>query len=205
MIKLLIKSSILLFIITSCSSKFSLQKRKYNKGLYFSVSKKKKISDVEKSTLTKTKIKENEVKQPSIDTLKSTFVSLEATSNPTSCIALNNLTSNSKSKSPQLNYNESQSYKLVELNENKTTSKNYSVAKNSKKHIGQKNDVFQFFDNLYTGYLVLMFLILIGFAVWFIFISFPLIEAILIVGAGFLVICALVALGSLVNNGLDFF
>lgn len=169
------------------------------------MNKKNKIDGAEQSALSKTTTKKTEIAQPSIDTLKSE----RALSAETIALYKSDVynESETESKSITSKINQSSNEKIQEGMTSKDSKPRLTIhsSKNSKRFIGQKNEVFQFFDNLYTGYFVILFLILIGMAVWFIFSTFPLLEAILIVGAGFLLICALVALGSLVNNGLNFF
>ncbi|MFN8231010.1 MAG: hypothetical protein U0V03_08835 [Bacteroidia bacterium] len=202
MVKLTLNFIVILIITSSCSSKFSIQKRKYNNGIYFAHTK------THKNSLTKLKTTKPIASELNSDKIYLKPVSLLSKEEE---LVDNKLANdlNFENKSTLIENKNFKSEEKLQKNKNVVASLKNSLPLinykfktiNQKKLIGKKNDFLNFIGNLYIGYLIVSLIIAVAFLIYFYLQIYPLIKVIAIVAVVVLIIVALAGLGSLVRRG----
>ena len=194
-----IKYSLCLLIavlfISSCASKFSLQKRRYNKGFYFASV--KKVESKKENTVSYSKVKAPEPEKineeiiVSVNTNKKLPESAFKKSKAETIITEEPESVSKTETSPQVNQNEFEQHENVRGRVYKT--------KIAQKLGTKMPGLLDVFADIYVGYYVIMTLICIAVLVWYLFTYLPFETALLYLGIGVLILLLCYSVGSTVG------
>lgn len=158
-IKIFISLVLLLVFVTSCGSKFSLQKRRYTKGFYFTSVKNKEAKKSEKIV---NYCSDN--KNKTADTVKEeAVIAVNAVKeiNNEGIKAENKVIAESKSiEEPQI------SIDGREFEKNETVKQITGAEKASNKKTNKRGGLLDIIGNIYIGYLIIVLLITVGFLIY---------------------------------------
>jgi hypothetical protein len=199
--KIAIKLIVILIITSSCSSKFSIQKRKYNNGIYFAHSKNSSNKCNSTKTISKKLNTEETYVTPNVLHNNENIAIKNEISNDANFENKSALIVNKNFKSEEKSQKHSVAPVVVNVKNNLPLINYNFKAISQKKLIGKKNDFLNFLGNLYLGYLIICLVIAAAFLVYILFQVYPLIQVLAILAVCILIIIALAGLGSLVRRG----
>ncbi len=204
-IKLTIHLFLLLLFVTSCSNKFSLQKRKYNKGFYFSAVKK---HDVKKQDVA---VKDKAENKPETVIEESAFVKTSADKTAVAIVA--DETQKETFGKESLNSPKSKQSKVEDVSVNNPRDKevsqaeikngefeqeeNASESKGATSSLNKKGGgLLEAIADIYIGYYIICIVIAICYLLWILFETYSVTQALGIIAVVVLVLAACYAVGS---------